>query len=95
MAGGHLEHREHLEARAVVPEVAVAPDHLEELVQRGRVLADHEGNGPILVQQWDGKAWNVVSDWISPMQDVVRPMIEASAAKFATENKIEPRKDCK
>jgi branched-chain amino acid transport system substrate-binding protein len=57
--------------------------------------ADHEGNGPILIQQWDGKTWKIVSDWIQPMRDVVRPMIEESAAKFATENKIEPRKDCK
>jgi branched-chain amino acid transport system substrate-binding protein len=40
---------------------------------------DHEGNGPILVQQWDGKKWNIVSDWISPMRDVVRPKIEAAA----------------
>ena len=57
--------------------------------------ADHEGNGPILIQQWDGKQWKIVSDWIEPMRDVVRPMIEASAQKFATENKIEARKDCK
>jgi branched-chain amino acid transport system substrate-binding protein len=40
---------------------------------------DHEGNGPILVQQWDGKKWSIVSDWIAPMRDVVRPMIEAAA----------------
>ena len=57
--------------------------------------ADHEGNGPILIQQWDGTAWKIVSDWIEPMRDVVRPMIESSAAKFATENKVEVRKDCK
>ena len=56
---------------------------------------DHEGNGPILIQQWDGKQWKIVSDWIAPMRDVVRPMMEASAAKFAAENKIEPRKNCK
>jgi len=52
---------------------------------------DHEGNGPILIQQWDGKQWKIVSDWISPMRDVVRPMMEASAKKFAEENKITPR----
>ena len=21
---------------------------------------DHEGNGPVLIQQWDGSAWNIV-----------------------------------
>jgi branched-chain amino acid transport system substrate-binding protein len=56
--------------------------------------ADHEGNGPIMIQQWDGKSWKLISDWITPMRDVVRPMIEASATKFAAENKIEPRKNC-
>jgi branched-chain amino acid transport system substrate-binding protein len=40
---------------------------------------DHEGNGPILVQQWDGKKWTLVSDWIAPMREVVRPKIEAAA----------------
>jgi len=56
---------------------------------------DHEGNGPILIQQWDGKSWKIISEWIEPMRDVVRPMMESSATKFATESKIEPRKDCK
>ena len=42
---------------------------------------DHEGNGPVLIQQWDGKKWNVVSDWIVPMRDVVRPKIEAAAVE--------------
>ena len=37
---------------------------------------DHEGNGPVLIQQWDGKQWKIVSDWIEPMRDVVRPMME-------------------
>ena len=56
--------------------------------------ADHESFGPVLVQQWDGKEWKIVSDWIDPMKDVIRPMIEESAAKFAKENNITPR-DCK
>jgi branched-chain amino acid transport system substrate-binding protein len=56
--------------------------------------ADHEGNGPVAYQQWDGTQWKIVSGWIAPMRDVVRPMMEESAAKYATENKIEPRKNC-
>jgi branched-chain amino acid transport system substrate-binding protein len=52
---------------------------------------DHEGNGPVIFQQWDGKEWKLVSDWIEPMRDVVRPMMEESAKKFAAENKITPR----
>jgi branched-chain amino acid transport system substrate-binding protein len=44
---------------------------------------DHEGNGPIRIQQWDGQKWTLVSDWISPMKEVVRPKIEAAAVEEA------------
>ena len=60
---------------------------LEELGMKGFTHAlkvtceDHEGNGPIRIQQWDGQKWNVVSDWISPMREVVRPKIEAAAVE--------------
>ncbi len=52
---------------------------------------DHEGNGPVYIQQWDGTKWKKVSDWISPMREVVRPMIEKAAAEYARENNITPR----
>jgi len=55
--------------------------------------ADHEGGGSVFIQQWDGTDWQRVSDWIAPMTDVVRPLIEQSAAAYAAENGITPR-DC-
>ena len=55
--------------------------------------ADHETGGPVIIQQWDGNQWNMVSDWIPTLRDVVRPMIEGAAADYATENNIELR-DC-
>ena len=60
---------------------------LEELGVKGmmrplRVTCEnHEGNGQALVQQWDGKNWNIVSDWIEPMREVVRPKLEAAAVE--------------
>jgi len=42
---------------------------------------DHEGSGPVLFEQWDGKKWNIVSDWIPVMRDVVRPKLEAAAVE--------------
>jgi branched-chain amino acid transport system substrate-binding protein len=27
---------------------------------------DHEGGGGVKFQQWDGKQWRVISDWITP-----------------------------
>jgi branched-chain amino acid transport system substrate-binding protein len=62
---------------------------LEELGMKGFTHAlkvtceDHEGNGPIRVQQWDGQKWTLVSDWIAPMKEVVRPKIEAAAVEEA------------
>jgi branched-chain amino acid transport system substrate-binding protein len=55
--------------------------------------ADHEGGGQVKFQQWDGKQWKVISDWIESDQKLVRPMIEASAAQYAKEKGITPR-DC-
>ena len=54
---------------------------------------DHEGGGAVKFQQWDGKQWKVITDWISSDQKIVRPMIEASAAQYAKEKGITPR-DC-
>ena len=56
--------------------------------------ADHEGGGSAYVQQWDGKTWSKVSDWISPNNSALRPAYESSAAQYAKENNITMR-DCK
>ena len=55
--------------------------------------ADHEGGGAVKFLQWDGKKWNVITDWIQPDRELVRPMIEQSAAAYAKEKGITPR-DC-
>ena len=58
---------------------------LEQIGMKGMVrplrvtCENHEGNGMAAVQQWDGKKWTIVSDWIEPMRDVVRPKLEAAA----------------
>jgi branched-chain amino acid transport system substrate-binding protein len=55
--------------------------------------SDHEGGGAVKFQQWDGTKWNVISDWIQPDRELVRSMIEQSAAAYAKEKNITPR-DC-
>src|SRR5690606_28130642 len=47
---------------------------------------DHAGGHPIYIQEWDGKNWQKVSDWITPMNDVVRPMLEQAAAEYVEKN---------
>jgi branched-chain amino acid transport system substrate-binding protein len=54
---------------------------------------DHEGGGSVKFQQWDGTQWTAITDWIAPDQALVRPLVEASAAKYAQEKGITPR-DC-
>jgi len=54
---------------------------------------DHEGGGGVKFQQWDGKQWIVLTDWIATDQALVRPLVEAAAAKYAQEKGITPR-DC-
>jgi branched-chain amino acid transport system substrate-binding protein len=54
---------------------------------------DHEGGGGVKFQQWDGMQWTVITDWIAPDQALVRPLVEASAAKYAQDKGITPR-DC-
>jgi branched-chain amino acid transport system substrate-binding protein len=51
---------------------------------------DHEGGGGVQFQQWDGTQWTVLTDWIAPDQALVRPLLEASAAKYAQEKGITP-----
>ena len=52
---------------------------------------NHEGSPAIKLQRWDGEKWEIFSDWIPAMNDVVRPLIEADAAQYAQENGIEIR----
>jgi branched-chain amino acid transport system substrate-binding protein len=49
---------------------------------------DHEGGGSVQFQQWDGTQWTVLTDWMAPDQALVRPLVEASAAKYAQEKGI-------
>ncbi|MFF0923761.1 ABC transporter substrate-binding protein [Rhizobium leguminosarum] len=52
---------------------------------------NHEGNGYVTFQQWDGKKWNVVSDWIAPDWALLRPIIEKSSEAYAAEKGIKLR----
>ena len=55
--------------------------------------ADHQGADLARVQQWDGKAWQVISDYYTADRKILDPMVKDAAAKYAAEKKITPR-DC-
>jgi len=77
----------------------ITPASLKELGAEGLLppltlsCRDHEGGGGVKFQQWDGTQWTAITDWITPDQALVRPLVEASAAKYAQEKGITPR-DC-
>ena len=79
--------------------LSLTPASLKEMGAEGLLspltlsCRDHEGGGGVRVQQWDGTQWTVLTDWIAPDQALVRPLVEASAAKYAQEKGITPR-DC-
>jgi branched-chain amino acid transport system substrate-binding protein len=67
----------------------ITEQRLDQLGMKGLVrplkvtCENHEGDGMAQVQQWDGKKWNIVSDWIEPMREVVRPKLEEAAIEEA------------
>ena len=51
---------------------------------------DHSGSGLVRFQQWDGKKWKAVTDWMSGDRQLVLKMVEESAGKYAAEKGIKP-----
>ncbi len=54
---------------------------------------DHEGGGAVRFQQWDGKQWKLISDWVQADRPLLRSIIEESSTKYAKEKGITVR-DC-
>lgn len=55
--------------------------------------ADHEGAGKVRFQEWNGKNWRLLTDWVEADHALVHQMVEASAAAYAKDKGITPR-DC-
>jgi branched-chain amino acid transport system substrate-binding protein len=77
----------------------ITPDRITALHADGLMLpiqlscADHEGSGKARIQQWDGKNWKFVSDWIQADRPMLQAMYKESAEAYAKEKGITPR-DC-
>lgn len=52
---------------------------------------DHMGAYWARVHTWDGKTWKVNNDWLQADEQIIKPMVKAAAAKYATEKKLTPR----
>ena len=56
----------------------------------GLSCSDHNGHQAAYMQQWDGTKWVKNSDWIAPMKDRVRPLLEAAAKDYVAKNQPWP-----
>ncbi len=53
---------------------------------------DHNGHHKGFVAQWDGAKYVKASDWMDPIKDIVRPLIESSAKDYAAGNTGWPKR---
>jgi branched-chain amino acid transport system substrate-binding protein len=58
----------------------------------GVSCSDHSGHQPAYMQQWDGTKWVKASDWLPPMKDKVRPMLEAAAKDYVSKDPTWPKR---
>jgi branched-chain amino acid transport system substrate-binding protein len=58
--------------------------------------ADHMGSNWARVHTWDGKKWAFSSDWLQADEQVLKPLVKTTAAKYAADKKLTPRtpEDC-
>lgn len=79
--------------------LSLSADRIKELGFEGMLkpikftCQDHQGADEARVQQWDGKAWKIISDYYKADLSILDPMVKETAAKYAADKKITPR-DC-
>jgi branched-chain amino acid transport system substrate-binding protein len=55
------------------------------------LCADHMGSNWARVHTWDGKKWNFSSDWLQADEQILKPLVKSTAAKYAADKKLTPR----
>ena len=57
---------------------------------------DHMGASWARIHTWDGAKWNFTSDWLQADEQVIKPLVKATAAKYAADKKLVARtpEDC-
>jgi branched-chain amino acid transport system substrate-binding protein len=53
---------------------------------------DHSGQNKVFVSQWDGTKYVKASDWMDPIKDVVRPLIEEEAKQYVSKDAGWPKR---
>jgi branched-chain amino acid transport system substrate-binding protein len=57
---------------------------------------DHRGDSWARIHTWDGTKWKFSSDWMQPDDGAIKPLVIASATRYANEKKLARRgpEDC-
>jgi branched-chain amino acid transport system substrate-binding protein len=57
---------------------------------------DHMGSSWTRIHTWDGAKWNFTSDWLQADEQVIKPLVKNTAAKYAADKKLVARtpEDC-
>ncbi len=57
---------------------------------------DHMGASWARIHTWDGAKWGFTSDWLQADEQVIKPLVKATAAKYAADKKLVARtpEDC-
>ncbi|HET8744261.1 MAG TPA: ABC transporter substrate-binding protein [Ramlibacter sp.] len=77
--------------------LALSQDKLDALGFKGVMrpistsCVDHMGSNWARVHTWDGKQWKFTSDWLQADEQVLKPLVKATADKYAAEKKLTRR----
>ena len=52
---------------------------------------DHMGSNWARVHTWDGRKWDFTSDWLQADEQIHKPLVKKTAAKYASDKKLTPR----
>ena len=52
---------------------------------------DHMGSAWARIHTWDGKAWKFTSDGLPADEQIIKPLVKATAAKYAADKKLTAR----
>ena len=53
--------------------------------------ADHMGAAWARIETWDGSKWVFTSDWLQADDQIIKPLVKASASKYAADKKLPAR----
>ena len=80
------------------PALTITAERLKEIGLEGFAgpvkvtCEDHNGHHSAYMQQWDGQKWVKASDWIAPMKDKVRPLLEAASKDYVSKDAAWPKR---